>query len=61
MDYALIESTDMLLREATYDLENRLVEFAVRVIAVVDALPDTRAGKHIASQLVRSGTSPAPN
>ena len=44
-----------------FDLEDRLVDFAVRVINVVEALPDTRAGKHIANQLVRSGTSPAPN
>ena len=28
---------------------------------VVDALPDTRLGRHVAGQLVRSGTSPAPN
>ena len=28
-----------------FDLENRLVDFAVRVINVVEALPDTRAGK----------------
>lgn len=44
-----------------YDLADRLVEFAVRVITVVEALPDTRAAKHLAGQLVRSGTSPAPN
>jgi four helix bundle protein len=24
-------------------------------------LPDTKAGKHVASQILRSGTSPAPN
>lgn len=42
-------------------LEDRLVDFAVRIITVVEALPDTKAGKHIAGQLVRSGTSPAPN
>lgn len=42
-------------------LEGRLIDFAVRVIAVVESLPDTKAGKHIASQLVRAGTSPAPN
>ncbi len=42
-------------------LEDRLIDFAVRVIAVVEALPDTKAGRHVASQLVRSGTSPAPN
>ncbi|MCM2370302.1 four helix bundle protein [Rhodopirellula sp. ICT_H3.1] len=28
---------------------------------MVDALPDSRLGRHIAGQLVRSGTSPAPN
>jgi four helix bundle protein len=43
------------------DLEERLLGFAARVGKVVDALPDTRLGRHIAGQLVRSGTSPAPN
>lgn len=42
-------------------LEERLLEFSARVGRVVDALPDTRLGRHIAGQLVRSGTSPAPN
>ena len=35
--------------------------FAARVGKVVDALPETRLGRHIAGQLVRSGTSSAPN
>lgn len=43
------------------DIEERLLEFAVRVGKAVDALPNTRLGRHIAGQLVRSGTSPAPN
>ncbi|QDV40593.1 hypothetical protein Enr13x_03990 [Stieleria neptunia] len=43
------------------DLSERLLDLAVRVGKVVDALPDTRLGRHIAGQLVRSGTSPAPN
>ena len=42
-------------------LEERLIDFAVKVIEVVEALPETRAGRHVAGQLVRSGTSPAPN
>ena len=37
------------------------MEFAARVGKAVDALPDSRLGRHIAGQLVRSGTSPAPN
>jgi len=43
------------------ELSERLLEFAVRVAKVVDALPETRLGRHVAGQLVRSGTSPAPN
>jgi four helix bundle protein len=43
------------------ELLERLINFAARVGKVVDALPDTRMGRHIGSQLVRSGTSPAPN
>lgn len=42
-------------------LEERLLEFSARVGRVVDALPDTRLGRHIAGPLDRSGTSPAPN
>ena len=43
------------------ELEDRLIDFAAMVIGVVEALPNTKAGNHIAGQLVRSGTSPAPN
>jgi four helix bundle protein len=42
-------------------LEDRLIDFAARVGKVVDALPETRLGRHVAGQLVRCGTSPAPN
>lgn len=43
------------------ELEDRLLDFAARVGNAVDALPESRLGRHIAGQLVRSGTSPAPN
>ena len=43
------------------DLSERLLGFAVRVGKVVNALPATRLGRHIAAQLIRSGTSAAPN
>jgi four helix bundle protein len=44
-----------------HNLSERLLNFAVRVGKTVDALPNTRLGRHIASQLIRSGTSAAPN
>jgi four helix bundle protein len=47
--------------EKTYDLEERLIDFAVRIIQVAESLPKTRVGNHIAGQLIRCGTSPAPN
>lgn len=43
------------------DLEERLVDFAVSIIRTAESLPGTKAGKHIGGQLIRSGTSPAPN
>jgi four helix bundle protein len=50
------------VRRMTPDvLSERLLVVAVRVGHVVDALPDTRLARHIAGQLVRSGTSAAPN
>ena len=44
-----------------YDLEERLLEFAVEVIDVSEKLPNSRAGNHIAGQLLRAGTSPYGN
>lgn len=43
------------------DIQDRLINFAARVIKVSSKLPKSEAGKHIAKQLLRSGTSPAPN
>ena len=42
-------------------IEDRLIDFAVRAINVCNKLPATSAGKHISRQLVRSATSGAPN
>ena len=46
---------------ADYDLEERLLEYSARIIRLVERLPNTRAGNHVAGQLLRSGTSPLPN
>lgn len=43
------------------DIEERLINFAVAILRVCEALPDTPAGRHVRGQLLRSGTSPAPN
>jgi four helix bundle protein len=43
------------------ELEDRLIDFAVRIIKVADALPKTRVGRHESDQLLRCGTAPAPH
>lgn len=43
------------------ELSERLLDFAARTGKLIDAIPETRLGRHIQAQLVRSGTSPAPN
>jgi four helix bundle protein len=42
-------------------LEDRLISFSVRIIKLSASLPRTSAGRHVAGQILRSGTSPAPN
>jgi four helix bundle protein len=43
------------------DLKERTKAFAVRILQLVDALPKTTAGRALAAQIVRSGTSVAAN
>jgi len=42
-------------------LQERLVLFAVKIIDLIAHLSKTTAGRHVAGQVLRSGTSPAPN
>src|ERR1044072_4935512 len=44
-----------------FDLEDRLLEFASSVIDLSEKLPNTRAGNHVAGQILKAGTSPYPN
>ena len=48
-------------RSQADQLEGRLIEFAARVIQFSAELPRTPAGRHIAMQILRSGTAAAPN
>jgi len=48
-------------RSRADELEERLIDFTVRIVKLSSCLPKTPAGKHTAGQILRSGTSPAPN
>ncbi len=49
------------MKELAFDLEERLISHAVRVIRLAEALPATAVGNHVRVQILRCGTSPGPN
>ena len=42
-----------------YDLEERLINYSVLILDIVDAMPDNKGANHLSSQIVRSGTAPS--
>ncbi len=49
------------MNDDRYDLEERLLEYAARIIRLTEHMVRSPAGLHIAQQVLRSGTSPLPN
>ena len=47
-----------MTKERQFDLQDRLIDYAVRIIRLSETLPENKVGKHICSQILRSGTSP---
>jgi four helix bundle protein len=43
------------------ELQGRLIAFAARVVEISGKLPRTEEGRHICSQIIRSGTATASN
>ncbi|MFI5163673.1 MAG: four helix bundle protein [Bacteroidia bacterium] len=54
-----VEVSSQSQNKRKFDLEERLIDFAVLLIEISESLHNTPAGKHISGQIVRSGTSPA--
>ncbi|MCH8903586.1 MAG: four helix bundle protein [Bacteroidetes bacterium] len=44
-----------------FELENRLIKYSILIIRITNKLPTNRASNHLASQLIRSGTSVSLN
>lgn len=44
-----------------FDLEERFIDYTIRISNVVDEIDNSKLGNHIAGQLIRSGSSPALN
>jgi len=44
-----------------HDLEERLINFALLIVEIIESMPDNKAATHLAGQLLRSGKSPALN
>ena len=47
--------------KTNFDLAERLLEFAARIVRLAESLPRTEAGRHVSGQVLRSGTSPYAN
>jgi four helix bundle protein len=61
IEYPISNKEFPMMKEREYDLQDRLVDYSVRIIKLSESLPETKAGKHVSLQILRSGTSPAPN
>ena len=48
-------------RKEGFDLEERLLNYAAAIVRLTAAMSATRAGAHVADQLLRAGTSALPN
>ena len=60
-EYPISNIQSSMVKEGSFDLKDRLIDYAVRIIRLTEALPNTKAGAHVAGQILRSGSSPAPN
>ncbi|WP_303925331.1 four helix bundle protein [Draconibacterium sediminis] len=49
------------MKDRTYDLEERLINFVLLVDEIIEKLPSTRLSNHLSGQMIRSSTSPALN
>ena len=58
---ALCELANRAERLPLDELKKRFKMFSLRIIKMVDSMPNTISGNAIAKQIVRSGTSPAAN
>jgi len=43
------------------ELKNRTKQFAIKIVELVNDLPNSKAGNTVANQIIRSGTSVAAN
>lgn len=52
---------DKVSHNSKYDLQERLIDFAIAIILLVESLSNTKSANHIGGQVLRAGTSPAFN
>lgn len=52
---------DNMETKKKYDLEERLLNFSLLIIKMIDLMPSNKVGNHLSGQLIRSGTSPLFN
>jgi len=49
------------MKEKKFALDERLIDFAVEIVGLIESLPNSKSGNHLGGQLLRSGTYPSLN
>lgn len=49
------------MEKRVFDLEDRLIDFALAIDEIIELLPNTKLANHISNQMVRASTAPALN
>ena len=50
---------NQMTKDRNFNLEDKLVDFAVLILDLTEKMPNHYAGIHLTKQIIRSGTSPA--
>ncbi|MBM4176855.1 MAG: four helix bundle protein [Ignavibacteria bacterium] len=48
-------------KRQVFDLQERLINFSLLILKIIEELPNSLVAKHISNQLIRCGTSPTAN
>lgn len=61
VQFSMSNKTKMEKKKRKFDIEDRLIDFAILIADIVEALQNTKTANHIGGQMIRSGCSPALN
>jgi four helix bundle protein len=61
LSFYILRFKETVMKQKPYNLEERLIHFAVDILKIAESLPQNDAGRYFRAQMIRSGSSPALN